>query len=204
MRRGVRLVRKLALSAVALLSLGAADPTAHHPLGRCQFDARVVPAHFTSRFYEVEGDSLEAAARFMRDHGPLDQRGVRRVALTSWQLTWEWPLREGQAVVHEASVRLAGEVVLPRWSQGEHDPRYAQEWRRFVEATACHELGHVEIALRGAQQLESSFRRISPNRRADWREGNRLGYTAVSALNDRDLHYDRDTVHGRAQGVLLP
>jgi predicted secreted Zn-dependent protease len=83
-------------------------------------------------------------------------------------------------------------------------PALVAEWRRFEAALGTHELGHRDIAVRGAQQLVDAVRKL---RGSTCEAVHRAAEYAARDVSDvtrtQQLSYDNLTNHGLSQGTLL-
>jgi predicted secreted Zn-dependent protease len=85
-------------------------------------------------------------------------------------------------------------------------PAVVARWARFIEDLTTHELGHITIALQGADAIDELLDAglSAPTCEQVEREANR----AASRLHERferlNARYDEITDHGLAQGTGLP
>lgn len=155
------------------------------------------------RTYPVRGESLEKLAPQTRQ-----VRG-RFAAYTRWDTDWTFGLRQlaGGCDVLGGDVRLSARVVFPEWRQPE-DPAagVARRWQRFLDNLETHELGHITIALQGADAIDELLDAgISAG---TCKQATRRANRAARALHDRwervNARYDDRTEHGIEQGTGLP
>ena len=111
-------------------------------------------------YYDVSPTDWESLQQALLDAGPLDRRGVRRFALTTWKMKWDWERRsDGTPVYSSATVTPEVTMVLPRWKEIIHQPaRIQKQWNDFISKVRAHEDSHARIALEGASSLERELR----------------------------------------------
>lgn len=162
-----------------------------------------LPYTLAERFYPVRGATM--AELVPQTYHVEDEWAAYARWNTSWQFEQqEW---ESACAVASGSSRLTADVIYPRWRQPDSvDPAVVTSWEGFIDSLTTHELGHITIALQGAdavdELLDGGF--SAPTCAAVERLANRAAsrlYARYDRLNDR---YDRETDHGNTQGTGLP
>ncbi len=156
------------------------------------------------RFYTVRGDTFEELVdETTRIKG-------KWAAYTEWYTNWAFLSEEGEDLewcdIVGARTRVEVTMTSPRWQRpGDVDPAVEVEWERFAEALHIHELGHVTIALQGADTIDDRFDHgltattCEEAREAADEQATRI-FDHYSKLSRR---YDRATDHGLSQGTGL-
>lgn len=154
-------------------------------------------------WYDVSGTTLRALAEDMRDHGPIDEFGVHRAALTDWSVQWRWPTDEHGANFGRVAVKSRVELTLPRLADPHalSEPQL-REWSRFSNVIYRHELGHAANGFLTARRVAAAIRAASADLHTEL-DANRVGWHEISAGRARDRQFDASTQHGRLQGVRL-
>ena len=158
-----------------------------------------------TQYYEVTGSSAEELRASILRLAPRDHTGKRGVGMTSWQVRWGYEVKQTASACVRTSLDIKVNLViaLPRWKNRYDDSGLADRWNIYLAALEGHERGHLEIALRGAQELHEHLSRISSAKTCALLEQS-LDSTANDLLDDLNrvqVDYDRRTQHGLTQGV---
>lgn len=155
------------------------------------------------RFYPVVGRTIRDLA------GQANQAADGWTAYAGWDTDWQfwWQASGSSCDVTRGEVELQARITYPAWDPPEGvAPAVVARWARFIADLTTHELGHITIALQGADAIDELLDAGSsaPTCEQVEREANR----AASRLHDRferlNARYDEVTDHGLAQGTGLP
>jgi len=159
--------------------------------------------------YSVEGASADELLQQMLELGPTDYIERRAYGMTHSLVGWTYRLLdEGTTCrLQNIEVSLELEYTLPKWEPPASAPEeLVSRWQVFMEMLLRHEHGHRDTAIQGAQVVQSTLEALPPEpscqqmrRRADSE-----GRTVMRATLSQHAAYDRDTAHGRKQGVRFP
>lgn len=165
-----------------------------------------VREQLTYRYYPVrlaKGESLLSA---LNRATPLVKAAQRFHGYAEWEVSWRYQWRSlsgGQCRIEQVDVTLDGLIQLPRLDNG--DAQQKQRFDDYLAALKRHELGHYGLGQRAAREVATGIGALP--RAADCREleaaGNELGDRVVRHYQQLNALYDRDTRHGRTQGVTL-
>ena len=154
------------------------------------------------RFYPVRGETIAQIAP------QTNQAKDGFAAYASWNTDWSFLQNDDDesCTVTSGSAALDSTITYPRWDPpAGADPRAVAEWRRFIDDLTTHELGHITIALQGADAIDELL--DSGLSAATCGEVERLANRAAIRLHQRydrlNADYDRETDHGRTQGSTL-
>jgi predicted secreted Zn-dependent protease len=160
--------------------------------------------------YQVEERSYPIHGRTMRElAAQANQAQDGWAAWANWWTDWQfWWLESGTSCdVSEGEVELQASITYPEWSpRAGVDRRVVARWEHFMDNLTIHELGHITIALQGADAIDEMFDRAltAPT----CAEVERSADRAATRLHDRfarvNRRYDASTDHGVAQGTGLP
>jgi predicted secreted Zn-dependent protease len=138
----------------------------------------------------------------------LDQAQGGWAAYASWETDWRYLWQEdvGSCTVTSGGASLASTITYPRWDPpADADPSAVAEWRRFMDSLTAHELGHITIALQGADAIDEVL--DSGISAPTCQEVERAADRAALRVHDRherlNARYDHETDHGRTQGSAL-
>jgi predicted secreted Zn-dependent protease len=159
-----------------------------------------------NQFYDVDGTDLRSVLASIRQHGPHDADGAW-AASTSWTFTWAYrPTLSDGCRVESATVDLHLTFTYPHWATSDTlvQPA-ADDWTRYMTNVETHEAGHAQIAQAAAADLAQALETVPAQASCD-------DLTGVVDTAARDhlarharsqLEYDRETLHGVAQGATL-
>jgi predicted secreted Zn-dependent protease len=161
-----------------------------------------LPYTLEERFYPVRGVSIAELV-------PQTQHVKDRwAAFARWHATWRYSLEASAAAceVTEGSAALQADIIYPRWGRpAGADQDTVSRWDRFVRNLTTHELGHITIALQGAdavaELLEGGISAETCEEAA--RTADRAAARLYERSNRRNARYDEETGHGAAQGTSL-
>lgn len=153
-------------------------------------------------YYSVQGLDYDSLTRSLRANGPKGYHG-----LAAWKVSYEYTIkqRKDTCQVDSVRVKIAGVILMPRWTDERSAPQDLQRrWIDYYAALKAHEDGHIqngrELALLIKERLmglgtvpcgqtkalaEAEFQRLYGN------------------LKTRDQEYDARTNHGATQGALF-
>ena len=158
------------------------------------------------RYYDVIGGTAEELRTEIKTKGPVDGSGIPRDAYAGWRLTWHWPKDSaGRPDFTQTEVRCTGEVTLPRWiPHSDADPSLTAEWHRYLSAMMRHERGHLEHCFEMRAKLVSALIEAARGDPALSAEGARkITRRFLKEIRRLDSEFDRETDHGRREGVTL-
>lgn len=167
-------------------------------------------AHFNSgdfnlqiKFYDLQAATLDGLREEVRRKGPFDLSGIKREGLTEWSITWAWPLdTDGSPRFRETKSRADVVVTLPcARSFDLFKPELKRKWQRYQHAMYAHEFRHVQIA--DAHYKEVAREISSKADLTATKQANIVATRIVARIRKMDADYDRQTEHGRREGVKL-
>ncbi|HKZ91713.1 MAG TPA: DUF922 domain-containing protein, partial [Candidatus Limnocylindrales bacterium] len=162
-----------------------------------------LPYSLTERFYPVRGESIAELAP------QTNQARDGWAAYASWKTDWRssWQDAGTSCDVTSGLTVLWASITYPKWHPPpDAAPRVVAQWQRFIKNLTTHELGHVTIALQGADAIDELFDKGFSAPTCDIvedtaNEAAMRVHERYKRLNDR---YDRETDHGVTQGTTLP
>lgn len=165
------------------------------PSGVLELDIR-------QRYYDVAAHDYPTLVRALAAKGP---RGFHGMA--GWKVSYHYTVDQQPSgcAVDSVRVRVAGEILMPRWTDAADGPRDLQrQWSDYIVALQRHEDGHIqhgrEFALLVKERLMGLGRiRCDVLPTLAQREYDRL----YANLRTRDQEYDARTGHGRTQGAYF-
>jgi predicted secreted Zn-dependent protease len=164
-------------------------------------------------YYDVAGKTPEAVRESMNQLRPSDAVGVKRDAVTRWEVRWRLQTgvtgpttnRSG-CQVSSINVRATIEIVLPRLADPAASKELKDRFAVFHDILLAHERTHARIAIAATRQIDSTLE--------GWRKSEACGYLhsdtdsmargVVEDANRRNAAFDEATNNGAAEGALFP
>ena len=158
------------------------------------------------RDYSVKPRPGESINDALYRASPILEAGRVFHGYTRWRVEWRFWWRETanrQCRIDRVSVEVSGEIRLPRLEGGTAAQR--ERFNRYRDALHQHELGHYGFGLRAGEDVEHSIRALPPEATCAALEtrANETGYRILRQYRQLEDRYDRETEHGRTQGVRL-
>lgn len=156
--------------------------------------------------YELKGSSIEELKRELFGIGPVDVHGIKRFALFSWTVKWNWPnKKDGKPDFSRAYVRGEYALKLPCVVPSEKlPPNERHPWSVFYTSLVAHEVGHyilVEQRMHGIKSKIEEAAKANPNLSNS--DANDIAQQALEEIRKIDRKYDQETGNGKTQGVVL-
>lgn len=155
-------------------------------------------------YYDIKGSTAPQLVAEMRKLGPQDGRYFGE---THSPLRWTWRTRNNgvNCTLTAVSVRMRSDVTLPRWTPPKDTlPGLATQWNQFIAALETHEVGHKNIAARGAKDILHKLQTLSAPCASMSNEANRMTADIVTRMRAEQVAYDAETRHGATQGATFP
>jgi predicted secreted Zn-dependent protease len=169
----------------------------YNSLSRCNFDIT---------YYDIQGESLNDLKLAMLESGPIDSYGVKRFALVSWKIAWNWKLAsDGSPDLNTAEITPKIILTLPRWSnQDLASKNDSARWDTLMMAIREHEMKHIENACEASRVVYDTLQNeIAGSSHISAKVINNKIQEIVKHFRYVDLKYDRHTCNGRTEGVSL-
>ena len=158
-------------------------------------------------YYAITGSTSRQLLEAMQSQGPQADDGRRFHGYTRWQVRWKYQATAGgsNCRIRNVETQVAGTITLPEWTDASSaDDDLLNRWQNYSRILREHEEGHYQFALDAAASIRQQLTELPPqpcsllNERA-----NRLGMSLVDEQRQREIAYDRDTNHGRLNGLKL-
>ena len=156
--------------------------------------------------YAVQGDHRGSLGLVLDENSPIRHDGQTYHAYTSWLVVWHYTWRadgNGSCRIVQTDTDLHSTITLPRLDGG--SPLMRERFERYLTALREHELGHHQIGLQAAQEVDRQLQGMPPMADCQRLEtaANKLAARTVNRFKDEERTYDLITVHGRLQGARL-
>ena len=175
----------------------------------------VYPIKFDSRLkvvtYNVTGKTTKELSQSLNANTLADphEPGSRYYARTDWYLATNWyvkPTARG-CEVDRADVSVAMTMTLPMLPTTTGIALdVLKRWNTFMSNTITHEVGHVEIGLRGGREYQRELGNYPPasNCNALRAKLEALFDSHYAAIDRANVDFDVKTEHGAKQGAVFP
>ena len=160
-------------------------------------------------YYEIEGLTAEQLRDQMNQLGRKDEYGNHWDAYTEWYITWLYPYAQNAEGCSIGEIEIEVEVTFefPRWNaSASASPDLITKWDDFLNALQNHEDGHYAIAIDAACEILVAINSLSsyPSCLSLDETVETTTEQILDLYRERETDYDRDTEHGRSQGVSFP
>ena len=159
------------------------------------------------RYYTVTSREGEALWQALDRASPIREKGQVFRGDTRWEVLWDLRWEQapnGRCALSSVQTRLRATITLPQLGSG-WDASSRARFVRYVTALRRHELGHVDTGREAARAIDrqlSAFPAM-PSCDALKHAANAAGFELLEQARLRDQAYDRQTAHGRSEGVIL-
>ena len=155
-------------------------------------------------YYDVQGSTAPQLVAEMRRLGP---QGGRYFGETQSPLRWTWRSRSNgvNCTLSSVSVHIRSDVTLPRWTPPKDTvPGLAAQWNQFIAGLETHEVGHKDIAARGAKDILHKLQTLSAPCATLSDDVRRVTADILERMRVEQIAYDTETRHGATQGATFP
>ena len=160
--------------------------------------------------YDIKGRTYAELRRQLNKVGPVNPDTRKRFdARTDWNLSWDYQYSKGDGKYRltEHTVKVTATIHFPKWVDIEHGHPLARRlWIVYLNNLKRHEEGHVELAKRAGQTLNTRLDRLGAfNSKIEIEEAVKKKAQEVVTIHKALHHdYDRRTNHGKSQGARFP
>jgi predicted secreted Zn-dependent protease len=121
-------------------------------------------------YYTIQAADASSIQQQLYELGPRAGNGERSIAVTTYEMSVDWQIRQtGQnCQIDEVVVNLDVVYTYPRWEPtGSPPPSLYEEWDRFMQHVVAHEETHGRIALGCANEIAALVYDIGPQSGCD-------------------------------------
>lgn len=160
-------------------------------------------------YYDLVGTTGRDIRNELKLKGPVNKHGERSDALTRWDVSYHYTLRESERAcrVESFAAELKVDILLPRWTPTEKTPsRLIEDWTAYSTALKRHEDRHYQLAVEAAHELERRLATLTGTRGCDAlaRSLDRGADQVLAEYDFKQAQFDLDSDHGANEGVILP
>jgi predicted secreted Zn-dependent protease len=105
------------------------------------------------------------------------------------------------------SIQLDIEYTMPEWQVAQTaSPELEAAWQTYLDALWCHEYGHTDIALTGANDAFDTLTMILEQEGcADGADLAQMAFDEIlDVAREQGDAYDEETIHGETMGAVFP
>jgi predicted secreted Zn-dependent protease len=130
-------------------------------------------------------------------------------AYTGWDVSWNYRYQLTDDGCSMASVTTTVNVVfrMPRWTNyADASAALKEKWDAYIKSLTCHEIGHKDIGVSAAFEIEQSLAALKPALTCSElaATANELGSRIISKYAEQERQYDIRTHFGKTQGAIFP
>lgn len=187
-----------------MTTFACAVPVATAPVSKEADTIRVVEM---VQYYEIGGLSVPSLWHNISLRGPRSAE-TAFAGHAKWDVRWtyDWRATSAGCEVEDADASLYITYTLPHWSgRDEADIDLRDKWDHFSMALRAHEEGHGANGRRAAERIRAGLRGIisQPTCDALAKAADDIAKRVIAEESENDRQYDKLTVHGLKQGVVL-
>lgn len=139
---------------------------------------------------------------------PIIFQGKRYRGYTQWLVRWQyqWWSTAQQCQITKVITNLDVTYTLPRIPLDYNaDPEARRVFNRYLAALFKHEENHENSGLYGARAIEKALLNLGPfpNCQSLQTKAESTAQRIIQRYRQRDLEYDRQTDHGRKEGIMI-
>jgi len=168
--------------------------------------AKDVDCPFSVNWYDIYGADVSELKENLLAFGPVDEKGIHRYALVSWNLSWKWQVLEnGRPDLSTSEVTSKIRLTLPRWIDKVRAPKELQyQWDSMLSKIGEHERNHLKNACSAFKQTQSLLSEASKQSNPfTATELNHEIKQVVAKHRIKDVDYDQNTSNGKTEGIKL-
>ena len=162
-----------------------------------------------TRYYAIEGDDIETLRKEMSEKGPVDSRTKKKMwAYTKWNVSWSIAFNEQASFCRlkrtDVSVKIL--YILPRWvNRDPADPELVKKWDVYFDKLMEHERQHAKHGKDAAKNIIKTFKGMPKMRKCSSirRSAAKAAAEIIDFYAKRDIIFDKETMHGISDGVVL-
>ena len=123
-----------------------------------------------------------------------------------WHIKWQFQTatdESGQCRITDNLTDLTLVMTIPGIITSDNDVK--ARFEQYVERLKFHEMGHADIARKGADQIDKGILSLPPMASCQQvnQAANSLGNSVLHRVSQESEKYDKVTKHGKTQGVYL-
>lgn len=159
-------------------------------------------------YYMIGGKTIDAIKTDIRKKTPVKHNGKLHVAYTKWNVNWQfwWLESTGACKITRVATTLDVAYTLPKLEhQAAMPAALLARWENYYSALFDHELGHKDLGLKAATEIEQAIANMEQRTSCSQleRDANELAKTVINKYSRLEKDYDRTTHHGLNTGVIL-
>lgn len=155
---------------------------------------------FTIKSYNLYSEDSRELNQALKMFGPKDQFGGDHHAYSKWDISWNWPSKEGKQIYKEAAVNVDVTLTLPTWLNIKTN-QDLYIWNKYATAVVAHEMNHWKAAYQAGDDILRTIQSFSENTEA--KVVKMHIHSRLDQLRGFDVSYDHRTQHGQLEGVTL-
>lgn len=158
------------------------------------------------QYYDIYGKTTRELRSQMDARNLCADKGITCDGRTDWFVRWNYQYREDSegCSIDSVVVNVDTRIQMPRWADASNGgPALRAEWQRYAESLLLHENGHRDFGIEAGRKVENAILSTPPQNAcaALGETANRAGDSALKAVLDEEIEYDRSTEHGKTQGA---
>ncbi|PIR39409.1 MAG: hypothetical protein COV35_02530 [Alphaproteobacteria bacterium CG11_big_fil_rev_8_21_14_0_20_39_49] len=178
--------------------------------GAIMSDASIAAPRVTVQEYQytVSGRTLDEIKQAISEQAPLKNDGNNFSALTKYDIGWNYTFDKSGKNCKIDTVTTSVVVThnFPKLQNVDLlDMTTKTEWERYFASLQTHEKKHADLGIEAAGEIEKEIAKIKTQSSCTKLaiEANNLARRIISDYQNKNIDYDKETVHGMLQGATL-
>lgn len=160
------------------------------------------------KYYWIYPKNKRDLNNALDQQSPIIFNGTKYRGNTQWQVNWNyrWWETGNSCKITTAKTTLTVTYTLPQIAKNHPvNPETRQIFDRYLQALYQHEQNHKNFGLAAAREIEKSLLNLPAFSTCTQLEktANQVGQRLIETYHQREIEYDRQTDHGRTEGVTL-
>lgn len=158
--------------------------------------------------YAINPDSVEQIKLELREKSPVSKAHQLFHGGTQWKLVPKFALirRANRCFIEQIAIELDGTYILPEMKNRDTAPvSTIEHFDQYYAALMEHEKGHQRLWIQAGNEIEQTLKMIQPllDCKPLAEQAKRLVTDTVLKYQQLNQSYDKDTGHGKTQGVFI-
>ncbi|AIE74944.1 MULTISPECIES: DUF922 domain-containing Zn-dependent protease [unclassified Synechocystis] len=160
------------------------------------------------KYYSIYPKNKWDLNRELDQRSPIIFQGKRYRGYTQWLVRWQyrWWSTAQDCKITNVTTNLNVTYTLPRIPPNHPaEPETRRVFGRYLAALFKHEENHKNSGLYAARAIEKALLNLGsfPNCQSLQTRAESIAQQIVYQYRQRDLDYDRQTDHGRKEGIMI-
>ena len=159
--------------------------------------------------YRISGNNIDEIKRAISEQAPTQNDGRAFSALTKYDISWNYTFDKSgkNCKIDTVTTSVVITHSFPKLENiNQLDMSTQTQWNDYFSSLQTHEKNHASMGIEAASEIEKEISRIKPTTTCTKLaiEANNLARSIINYYHNKNMDYDKETVHGLLQGATLP